>query len=57
MPKPNPNESRSKFVSRCIPIVESEPGTKSTEHAIAKCHGMWEQNKKQNRGEANSEKE
>lgn len=46
MPTPRENETRSDFVNRCIPVVKGESDTKSTEHAIAKCHGIWNQSKK-----------
>jgi len=45
MPKPLPGESESEFVSRCIRYVMKE-GAKSTEHAAAKCHGIWRQERK-----------
>lgn len=43
MPDPKPKEPRNKFISRCVPIVLAEPGTKSTAHAVAKCGGIWDQ--------------
>ncbi len=47
MPTPNPNETQSKFISRCVPIVMQEAGTKDREHAVAKCYGIWQQSKKE----------
>jgi len=46
MPTPNPNETRNHFVGRCIGVVKSEEPGIETDHAIAKCHGIWEQHKK-----------
>lgn len=46
MPTPNKNETRSHFISRCVPVVKDEADTKSTEHAVAKCQGIWSQSKK-----------
>jgi len=44
MPKVKPNESKEDFISRCIPIVESE----GEEHkrAVAICYSIWEQHDK-----------
>lgn len=53
MPTPRPNETRSQFVSRCIAFVKDNEGITDNSHAAAKCHGIWEQHKKDKRGEAN----
>lgn len=44
MPSVRKNESKEKYLSRCIPTVLKEGG--SRDHAIAKCIGMYEQSKK-----------
>lgn len=51
MPTPEPNETRSHFVGRCIPYVKKEEPSIETDHAVAKCHGIWEQHKRGNRAE------
>ena len=42
MPTPRPNETRDAFISRCVPIALKERGTKSPEHAVAKCDGIYD---------------
>jgi len=44
MPSVNPNESRSDYVARCIPVVMKEGHTK--EQAVGKCEGMYTSHKK-----------
>ena len=39
MPKPKPNETRKKFMIRCIPYVIKEG--KSKEQAIAQCSSIY----------------
>lgn len=51
MPTPRPGETRSDFVSRCIPYVKENEGVEDNSHAAAKCHGIWEQHKKGVEGE------
>lgn len=41
MPKPNPGESESSFVDRCIPVVMHEGTAKHNKQAAAICHSMW----------------
>lgn len=43
MPTPSGNESRSDFVSRCIPIVLEEGTAEEAGQAAAICHSMWGQ--------------
>ena len=43
MPKPNKGESEKDFVSRCIPYLKKEEPGISTDHAVAKCHGIYRQ--------------
>lgn len=45
MPNPRKGERRSKFVSRCIPIVLDEGTAKSNEQAVAVCQSIWRQAK------------
>jgi len=49
MPAVLKGESRSQYVSRCVPIALKEAGTKDTAHAVAKCGGMWDQARKRRR--------
>jgi hypothetical protein len=44
MPKIEPNEDETSYVSRCIPIVMKEKGIPGDE-AAAHCHGMYKQHK------------
>jgi SPP1 gp7 family putative phage head morphogenesis protein len=46
MPSVKPNETRSKYMARCVPYVMGEKGTASQAHAVAKCSGMWRQHLK-----------
>lgn len=48
MPTPKPMETKSKFVSRCIPIVLEDGTAKDDKQAVAICYSMWEQDKKEN---------
>lgn len=41
MPKPGKDETRDKFISRCIPIIIKEG--KKPEQAVAICHSIWRQ--------------
>ena len=43
MPKPRENESREKFISRCVPIVVEEG--KPQKQAVAICHSIWREDK------------
>ena len=47
MPTVKPKESRSDFVSRCIPVVLREGATQA--HAIAKCNGIYKQTQNEER--------
>ena len=40
MPKPNPGESKSEYVSRCVKVVMGEGADQQA--ALGKCYGMWE---------------
>ena len=46
MPTPNTGETRSAFVSRCVPIVLKEGTAKDNKQAVAVCHSMWDKSKK-----------
>lgn len=46
MPTPKQGESRSAFVSRCIPYVQREDTSLSDKQAAGKCHGLWKQHRK-----------
>jgi len=41
MPVPKEGESRSDFISRCIPFVIHEGTTKDPKQAAAICHSIW----------------
>lgn len=41
MPTPMKNETRSHFVSRCVPYVLDEGTAKSSDQAVAICHSLW----------------
>ena len=49
MPTPKPGESKSDYVSRCIPMVMNEGTAKDNKQAAAICHSMFKQ--KLNSGE------
>lgn len=51
MPTPQPDETRQKFISRCIPQVLDEGTADDGLQAAAVCHSFWRKNK---RGEADS---
>lgn len=44
MPRPNPNESKSAYISRCISQVVGEG--KTQEQAAGQCYGMWRSHRK-----------
>lgn len=46
MPEHKKGETKSQWMSRCIPYVIKNEKLKAS-HAIAKCNGMWEQHIKQ----------
>lgn len=46
MPNPKKGESKDKFISRCISYVMNNEGITDTDHAYAKCNGIWNQSKK-----------
>jgi hypothetical protein len=46
MPTPKKGESKSKFISRCVSYLYHNEGITDTDHAVAKCNGIWEQSKK-----------
>jgi hypothetical protein len=43
MPKPRPTESKSEYISRCIPYVIKEGTAKDEKQAAAICNSMWEE--------------
>jgi len=45
MPNPKSDESKSDFMSRCVPYVKNENEKLSNDAAVAKCNGIWEQHK------------
>ena len=45
MPTPRPDESRSDFVSRCIPDVLAEGTAEDQKQAVAICFSMWREDK------------
>lgn len=46
MPIPQEDESRSDFVSRCIPVVLEEGTASSNDQAVAICNSLYEEAKK-----------
>lgn len=46
MPSPKPNEDKSDFINRCIPIVIEDGTAETPEQAVAICNSMWEAAKK-----------
>jgi hypothetical protein len=46
MPKPNPKESRSDFLRRCIPELMNEG--KEQDQAVAICIDIYKRSKKKN---------
>ena len=52
MPTPRQNESRSDFISRCIPDLKNEG--RPQDQAIAVCHSMWRDSKR-NKGTDNEQ--
>jgi hypothetical protein len=57
MPTPRKNESQDEFLNRCIPEVMKEKTTKSKEHAVAKCIGMYREWKDKDRYKKVNEEE
>jgi hypothetical protein len=47
MPRPLPNETKEKYISRCIEYVVKNEGTKQ-DQAIGKCYGLWDHFHKNN---------
>ena len=45
MPSPRANESKEKFISRCVPIVLNEGTAKENKQAVAMCNSMFSQKK------------
>lgn len=45
MPYPKEGESKSAYISRCIPYVIKEGTAKDNKQAAAICYSMWEKNK------------
>lgn len=45
MPKHKKGETKSKWMSRCVPHVKKKEG-KSQKAAVGKCLGMWRSHKK-----------
>jgi hypothetical protein len=48
MPTPNKGESKSDFISRCIPYVIREGTTDDSSQAAAICHSIWKKSKEKN---------
>ena len=48
MPEPKEGESKSDFVSRCIPIVLDDGTAEDQDQAVAVCNSMWEDRGKGN---------
>jgi len=46
MPQPQEDETKSEFITRCIPIVIEEGTAESTAQAYAVCNSIWEESKK-----------
>lgn len=46
MPTPQQGESRTDFISRCIPIVLDDGTADSNDQAVAVCSSMWENQEK-----------
>lgn len=44
MPKPQKNEKKSDYISRCVSEVMKEGGH-TKEQALGKCYGMWDNKK------------
>lgn len=44
MPTPKKGESKSKYMSRCVPVVVGEG--KTQDQAVAQCSGMFDNRKK-----------
>ncbi|PIU76160.1 hypothetical protein COS75_00475 [Candidatus Pacearchaeota archaeon CG06_land_8_20_14_3_00_35_12] len=53
MPLPKPNETRAKYLSRCIPILKKEGKTQS--QAIGGCFGRWKFYSKEGKERKNQE--
>lgn len=47
MPSPQPNESESTFIDRCIPMVLSEGTAENQDQAYAICQDMWDNSNKE----------
>ena len=45
MPRPQPNEDKSKFIQRCIRAIRKEDGHKDMDAVLGKCYGLWRQHK------------
>lgn len=46
MPTPKKGESENSFVNRCVPYVLKEGAAKSKEQAVAMCHRLYKNQKK-----------
>jgi phage head maturation protease len=53
MPTPRPNEKRSDFVSRCIPIVLDDGTAEDNKQAAAVCYSMYKQAKEKKMSNVN----
>jgi len=42
MPKPQKNEKKQAYISRCIPIAKKENPGKKRMHYILKCQALWD---------------
>jgi len=51
MPKPNKDEKKKDFISRCIPIVLDEGTAENSDQAAAICYGLWDEHMKTKKSE------
>jgi len=45
MPTPGKNETKKKFISRCVPIVIEDGAAKNNKQALAICNSLWKNRK------------
>jgi hypothetical protein len=48
MPKPNRNETKQEYITRCIPYMIENEG-KERDQAVAMCYSFWEQYQKEDK--------
>lgn len=46
MPTPKKNETKDKFISRCIATTLKDKGAKNTAQAVAICNYVWARSRK-----------